>query len=196
MSLATAATTTTTAATSSVSTTHPGLSGAGLLAIVGGLLFLALLVVLSPPVLSWIYDRRQSGTAPTQPPAPASFFQIDYITWYLLHFCVAALVVIGVILLAVDGVVDASVVSALLGSLLGYVLGTASQHAATKNQQQGNGTPPTPAGGTQPGDGGGVGQPSTPVADPTQEPPAPPMTVAIAEKVAPRPRRATRKAAH
>jgi len=191
MSLAAASTTTTTAATSSVSTTHPGLSGAGLLAIVGGLLFLALLVVLSPPVLSWIYDRGRSSTTPSQSPAPASFFQIDYITWYLLHFCVAALVVIGVILLAVDGVVDASVVSALLGSLLGYVLGTASQHATLKNPpiQPGNGTQAQPPGGGQPGAGRG-----SLVTDPAQEAGEPPVASAAqlaAKTLGPPRRRAT-----
>ena len=125
--------TTTTVGSSTVSTTHPVLTGDALAAIIGALLFLALLVLLSPPALSWLYNlRRQSHEASGSTPPPASFFQINYITWYLLHSTVAALVIIGVVILALDGVLDAAVVSAILGSLLGYVLGSASQHSVSK----------------------------------------------------------------
>ena len=136
--------TTTTVASSTVSTTHPVLSGSSLAALVGVLLFLALLVIISPSILSLLYNKRRpvNGTGATG--APSSFFQINYITWYVLHSTVAALVIIGVIILALDGVIDAAVVSALLGSLLGYVLGTASQHATPQS-----GSGPAASGQTQ-----------------------------------------------
>ncbi|HET6916366.1 MAG TPA: hypothetical protein VFH56_09795 [Acidimicrobiales bacterium] len=91
--------TTTTVASSTVSTTHPVLSGSSLAALVGVLLFLALLVIISPSILSLLYNKRRpvNGTGATG--APSSFFQINYITWYLLHSTVAALVIIGVIIL-------------------------------------------------------------------------------------------------
>lgn len=107
------------------------------------LVAVSLVVVVVPLILQLTFK-------PTKPEASAStsapsFFQIPYITWYLLHYGVAALAILGIILLAVDGAIDKGVVSALLGSLLGYVLGSASQSRPPTGT-----TPPVANGGSAP----------------------------------------------
>src|SRR5579864_2150619 len=94
--------------------THPSLTGLALDAVIWGLLALGLLIVAVTPLLARNYNKRKPVVDPATAESPASFFQIPYITWYLLHSSVAGLVIVGVILLAVDGVIDAAVVSALL----------------------------------------------------------------------------------
>lgn len=60
------------------------------------------------------------------------FFRIPYITWYLLHYTIAGLGVIGVLILALTGTITGEVISALLGSLFGYVLGSTSARAGAQ----------------------------------------------------------------
>lgn len=121
---------------------HPALSGQALDVVIWGLIVLLLLVLLITPLLSYLYNRRPAAQENSHAAAKSghenypSFFQIPFITWYLLHFTVAALVIVAIVLLGVDGVVDASVISALLGSLLGYVLGSSSRSNQTSPPPQ------------------------------------------------------------
>ncbi len=81
-----------------------------------GLLVIALLIVLLPIVLKG-RDRN--------------FFRIPYITWFLLHYSIAALAIMAITLLGVTGIIGADVISALLGSLLGYILGSTARNAGS-----------------------------------------------------------------
>ena len=101
------------------------------------LVVLALVVVLQPLILSLTFRKRKE-TAAGQTPQPAgSFFEIPFITWFLVHYGIAALAVIAIVILGLDGVIDQSTVAALLGSLFGYVLGSASKGSGSQ-------TPPPP----------------------------------------------------
>jgi Putative Ig domain len=62
------------------------------------------------------------------------FFKTQFITWWLLHYTIAAVGVIAVVLLGVTGTINAEVISALLGSLFGYVLGSAASRASGVSQ--------------------------------------------------------------
>jgi hypothetical protein len=131
---------------------HVFVLACGIVAVLG-------LAIIQPWILSRAYKRypkvadpASSARTTSDQPAPASFFQIPYITWFLMHFGVAALVIMAVVLLAVDNVLDKGTVSALLGSLLGYVLGSAatsrgaqqpSNQPLTSRQQGGTGPGPT-----------------------------------------------------
>jgi uncharacterized iron-regulated membrane protein len=76
-----------------------------------------------------------------------SFFEIPYITWYLLHYYVAVAGVIVVAILALTGSITSTTVAALLSGLFGYVLGSSSR---ASGQTQ---APTTPTSTTKPGSG-------------------------------------------
>ncbi len=84
-----------------------------------GILIIALLVVLIPIIL-----RR----------GDRNFFRIPYITWFLLHYSIAALGILAIVMLGLTGIINAEVISALLGSLLGYILGSSSRSSTTQNR--------------------------------------------------------------
>ena len=101
------------------------------LVIISGLLILGLIVILQPFMLSRGHNKFESTIPSSNGPIKiTSFFQIPYITWFLSHMGIGALVVLGIIGLAIDHVLTASTVAALLGSLLGYMLGSTNSHLA------------------------------------------------------------------
>jgi hypothetical protein len=125
--LGTVTTSTSQSSTSSGSSSvlTPALHSDMAFSVVFGLLCLAALYVVGQTFLPAIASKL--GTEPSDSSGNRiSFFQIPYITWYLLHSAIATLGVIGVVILAVAGVIDSTTVAALLGGLFGYVLGSAS----------------------------------------------------------------------
>lgn len=89
----------------------------------------ALFLVLQPLILSRgsIFKKSENTLR---------FFEIPFITWFLIHYGLAALAVIAIVILALDGVIDKSTVAALLGSLFGYVLGSSSKGVPPHNSSQ------------------------------------------------------------
>ncbi len=115
-----------------------------------GLIVLALAVLLIPLVLA----RKAASIE--------AFFGIPFITWYLLHYTIATLGILGVVILGLVGVLNATAIAALLGGLFGYVLGAASRsHEATPaSGVTGAGTPQRSdqswsSSSSEPGGGGG-----------------------------------------
>ena len=95
------------------------------------LVAVALVVVLQPLILSVSFrKRREKLSNPIQEDAP-SFFEIPYITWFLVHYGVATIAIIAIVILGLDQIIDKSTVAALLGSLFGYVLGSSSKGSTT-----------------------------------------------------------------
>lgn len=82
-----------------------------------------------PLLLAWSYNSRQGKNVPEAGEAPPSFFEIPYITWFLVHYGIAALAIVAIVFLGVDSVIDKGTVSALLGSLFGYVLGSSARNS-------------------------------------------------------------------
>lgn len=116
------------------------------------LVFLALVVVLQPLILSLTFRRRKDPAEKPTADSASSFFEIPYITWYLVHYGIAALAVIAILILALDNVIDKTTVAALLGSLFGYVLGSSSKGSSSPTK-----SPNKPTGGDSeslPGGGG------------------------------------------
>ena len=95
------------------------------------LVFLALVVVLQPLILSLTFRRQRDSAGKPNAESVSSFFEIPYITWYLVHYGIAALAVIAILILALDNVIDKTTVAALLGSLFGYVLGSSSKGSSS-----------------------------------------------------------------
>ena len=110
-------------------TTGPLLSSSQIIWVAFGIGVIGLLIVLQPWLLARTYHARRTppaaGTSPSQE-APSSFFQIPYITWFLIHHGIAALALLAIVFLGVDNVIDKGTVSALIGSLLGYAIGSAA----------------------------------------------------------------------
>lgn len=103
---------------------------------------LAVVVVLQPLILSWVFGRQKRHPAAQSTDAAPSFFEIDYITWFLTHYGIAALAIIAIVILGLDNVIDTSTVAALLGSLFGYVLGSSSKGSSSKPPQNSPGNQP------------------------------------------------------
>lgn len=100
-------------------------------AIIIFLVAVALVVVLQPLILSVTFrKRREKSTNSNQEDAP-SFFEIPYITWFLVHYGVATIAIIAIVILGLDQIIDKSTVAALLGSLFGYVLGSSSKGSSS-----------------------------------------------------------------
>jgi hypothetical protein len=112
-----------------------------------GLGLLALVIVLMPALLAVIYAWNRPKDA------SGGFFEVPYITWFLVHYGIAALAIIAIVFLGVDNVIDKGTVSALLGSLFGYVLGSAAHGSrpSPSDQQPGRGRDPS-AGGSDASD--------------------------------------------
>lgn len=115
---------------------------------------IAVVVVLLPLLLAWSYRVKKvsaagsGATGAGSAQGRSSFFEIPYITWFLVHFAVAVLAIAAIVLLGVDNVIDKGTVSALLGSLFGYVLGSAA-HSAKPSQPS-----PSTGGGSSDTSGG------------------------------------------
>lgn len=90
------------------------------------LFVLAALVIVMPVLLALLSGGGRS------------FFNVPYITWYLLHYTVAALGLTAVVTLGLTGTLDKEGIAALLGSLFGYVLGS----VAHRQETIGPGRPP------------------------------------------------------
>lgn len=105
--------------------TTTALTPSQVFAVAIGIGVIALVIVILPLLLSWLYGRKASGDNISG--QPVSFFQIPYITWFIVHYGIAALAILAIVLLGIDGVIDKGTVSALLGSLFGYVLGSAAK---------------------------------------------------------------------
>lgn len=63
-----------------------------------------------------------------------SFFQLPYVTWFLIHYLIPVLGIIAVSGLRQAHVLDTPTVAALLWGLFGYVLGGAAKGAPDKSQ--------------------------------------------------------------
>lgn len=102
---------------------------------------ITLIVVSMPVLLARAYHKGvEKGAASTLPPRP-SLFEIPYITWFIVHYTVAILAILAILLLGFDDVIDKGTVSALLGSLFGYVLGSAA-HTARPPSDNSKSNPP------------------------------------------------------
>ena len=97
-------------------------SGENLVTLV--LLLLAVLVVAVITIA--IYKQSKNS----------QFFSIPYITWFLLHYTIAALGIVMIAFLGFVRIIDTAAIGTLLGSLFGYVLG-----AATSRSQGASGNP-------------------------------------------------------
>lgn len=100
------------------------LSSYGTALVILGLGALAFLVLIQPALLLWLYHRAVKQGPDSKKP---SFFEVPFITWFLVHYGIAALAVLAIVALGVDNVIDKGTVSALLGSLFGYVLGSSAK---------------------------------------------------------------------
>ncbi|OIQ78733.1 hypothetical protein GALL_395590 [mine drainage metagenome] len=115
------------------------------------LVFVSLTVILQPWLLSRRHLKRDDSSEIKEPNDPnklskpkrsnssRSFFEIPYITWFLIHNGIIALAMITILILGLDGVIDKTTVSALLGSLFGYVLGSSSRSAQSPDPSSKNG---------------------------------------------------------
>ncbi len=109
-------------------TSNPLLTGGDLNALLIVLGAIAFFVIISPWLFTWgfkPYAGEPDGRGGYR--QVGSFFAIPYITWWLLHYIVAVLGIIAVVILAVDNILNAAVVSALLGGLFGFVLGASAR---------------------------------------------------------------------
>ncbi|MBA3947902.1 MAG: hypothetical protein H0X37_25535 [Herpetosiphonaceae bacterium] len=90
---------------------------------------LALLIILLP-ILVAVTANWQSGAQRsaqnTSQSSRQSFFEIPYITWFLLHYGFGSLSLLAVVTLAVTGIIQQDVTSTIVVSLLGYVLVSAA----------------------------------------------------------------------
>jgi hypothetical protein len=89
---------------------------------------IAIFVIVSPWLFTWRfkpYAGQSDGHGGTL--QVGSFFAVPYVTWWLLHYIVAVLGILAIVILGVDNILSAAVVSGLLGGLFGYVLGSASK---------------------------------------------------------------------
>jgi hypothetical protein len=135
-----------------------------------GLLVIVLVVVMQPWLLarSFRAARRADQKAPTDD-EPESFFEVPYVTWFLIHHGVAVMAIVAIVLLGLDNVIDKGTVSALLGSLFGYVLGSSATSKAKAGPTGGEGGSTATPGATP-------AAPTTPAEIPGQTQPAPPTT--------------------
>ena len=117
-----------------------------------GLGVLTACLILLPLLLAWSYrpKRRPDGPRKTF----SSFFEIPFITWFIVHYGIATMAIFAIVLLGIDDVIDKGTVSALLGSLFGYVLGSSAHSSATRPPLTGG----EGVGGTQGGGGTPDGQ--------------------------------------
>ncbi len=122
----------------------PTVTGGYAAALVFSLLGAILLVVLSQLLLPWANGRLRRTKSATANQAH-SFFEIPFITWYLLHFGVAIVGILAVVLLAADSVLDKAGAGTLLGSLFGYVLGAAGSRSSQSTATDKPATPAPPA---------------------------------------------------
>lgn len=100
--------------------------------IIVGLLFLGLVVILQPVLLTLLHRKFHAEIETSNGKIEiTSFFQIPFITWFLIHHGIAILAILAIVGLGVTGVINSATVSGLLGGLFGYVLGSASGHAAS-----------------------------------------------------------------
>jgi hypothetical protein len=109
-------------------TSNPLVTGGDLNTLLIILGVIALFVIISPWLFTWRfkpYAGEPDGHGGYR--QVGSFFAIPYITWWLLHYIVAVLGILAVVILAVDNILNAAVVSALLGGLFGFVLGTSAR---------------------------------------------------------------------
>jgi hypothetical protein len=123
-----------------------------------GLGILTAVLVLLPLFLAWSY--RPKGDVVGRKKVFSSFFEIPFITWFIVHYGIAAIAIFAIVLLGIDDVIDKGTVSALLGSLFGYVLGS-SAHSSSTRPQPGGGSEPQ----VRPGGAGGESDPQQPVGD-------------------------------
>lgn len=100
------------------------------------LVALAAVIVLQPLILSLAFRRQKNLSKSESATAAPSFFEIDYITWFLIHYGIAALAIVVILILGLDNIIDTSTVAALLGSLFGYVLGSSSKGSQSPRTNQ------------------------------------------------------------
>ena len=114
--------------------------------IVIGLVFVALVVVLQPLLLSISYKGRKEPSGGKPSDLHSSFFEVPYVTWFLIHHGIAALAMISILILGLDGVIDKTTIAALLGSLFGYVLGSSSRSSQAQPKDDKRGANPSQPG--------------------------------------------------
>ena len=122
-------------------TTQVVLNGVPAWVIVVGLLVLAFVVIATPAMLALIYKKTNlKAEDPQGRLVPANFFQLPYMTWFLIHLLVPFLGILAVVGLALAGALDTATVATLLSGLFGYVLGSAASgraaSATPQNAQQ------------------------------------------------------------
>lgn len=100
--------------------------------VIVGLLFLALVSIASPLLLAVLYQRQKAGEAKS---GYTSFFQIPFITWFLVHNYIPTLGILAVVGLALADKITSDTTATLLSGLFGYVLGNAGTHAVASTSQ-------------------------------------------------------------
>ena len=108
-------------------TSSPLVQGGALDALLIVLGVIAIFVIVSPWLFTWRFKPYTGTDGHGGNAQVGSFFAIPYITWWLLHYIVAVLGILAVVILGVDNILSAAVVSALLGGLFGFVLGSSAR---------------------------------------------------------------------
>lgn len=110
--------------------------------IVLGLFILGLVVVLTPWLLARLYKKSHLMTEDAAGNRiPTSFFQLPYITWFLIHLLVPFLGILAVVGLALARALDPATTATLLSGLFGFVLGSAAKgHADVSKPAAKDGT--------------------------------------------------------
>ena len=91
--------------------------------------------------------ERADPDHPGQKIQVSNFFEIPFITWYLLHFTVAALGIVAVLILGVDQIISSTAIAALLSGLFGYVLGAVAAKSSSSMSNPGAHTTSTTSSG-------------------------------------------------
>lgn len=136
-----------------LSATGPLLSERHVLWVAIGLGIIALAAVLLPLCLAWAdqWRLKQASKELDKGSPPKSFFELPYITWFLIHYAIPVIAILAIVLLGIDDVIDKGTVSALLGSLFGYVLGSSAHGSPSGGGSTIQGAPTGKTGAPGPG---------------------------------------------
>ena len=112
------------------------LSGVPSTLLVVGLLLIAALAIATPVILALIYRKSDlTGEDNKGNSVKLSFFQLPYMTWFIIHYVIPVVGIVAVVSLALVGALDMATTATLLGGLFGYVLGSAANGHASASAQ-------------------------------------------------------------
>ena len=124
--------TTTTTLPTSTSNLHPVLTQSDTFWATVGLIAL-ILATIAVPLVYAVLARGAAVTATSEARssrtnggnAIVQLLNIHYITWFFVHYGVALVAILAIVILGLNGIIDTSTVAALLGSLFSYALSSA-----------------------------------------------------------------------